>query len=119
MSNSAQRFGVWRLSRWTWYDPAGSAQFFVGNVFPCQHQCSLDSRRWYVGVHFGSLLYSSHAPGCGEVFPLDRLYAFDGYYFFTAFVPLGLAQPPLILFGVVDLLGAIWTGLALRSLKSN
>jgi len=35
--------------------------------------------------------------------------------FFTAFVLLGFATPPLILFGVVDLLGAIWTGLALRS----
>ncbi len=34
---------------------------------------------------------------------------------FTAFVLLGFAGPPLILFGVVDLLGAIWTGLALRS----
>ena len=37
--------------------------------------------------------------------------------FFTAFVLLGLASPTLILFGVVDLLGAIWTGLALRSSK--
>jgi hypothetical protein len=35
--------------------------------------------------------------------------------FFAAFVLLGLASPPLILFGVVDLLGAVWTGLALRS----
>jgi hypothetical protein len=35
--------------------------------------------------------------------------------FFTAFVLLGLAEPSLILFGVVDLLGAIWTGAALRS----
>lgn len=38
--------------------------------------------------------------------------------FFTAFVLLGLANPPLIIFGVVDLLGAIWTGLALRSSKN-
>ena len=38
--------------------------------------------------------------------------------FFSAFVLLGLASPPLILFGVVDLLGAIWTGLALRSPKT-
>jgi hypothetical protein len=38
--------------------------------------------------------------------------------FFAAFVLLGLASPPLILFGVVDLLGAIWTGLALRSPKT-
>jgi hypothetical protein len=34
---------------------------------------------------------------------------------FIVFVALGLARPTLILFGVVDLLGAIWTGLALRS----
>jgi hypothetical protein len=37
--------------------------------------------------------------------------------FFTTFVLLGFASAPLILFGVVDLLGAIWTGLALRSSK--
>ena len=39
--------------------------------------------------------------------------------FFAAFVLLGFASPPLILFGVVDLLGAIWTGLALRSPKTT
>ena len=35
--------------------------------------------------------------------------------FFAAFVAVGLAKPVLILFGAIDLLGAIWTGLALRS----
>ena len=39
--------------------------------------------------------------------------------FFTAFVLLGLASPPLILFGAADLLGAIWTGLALRASKRS
>lgn len=38
--------------------------------------------------------------------------------FFTVFVLLGLASPPLILFGAVDLLGAVWTGLALRPPKT-
>lgn len=38
--------------------------------------------------------------------------------FFAAFVLLGLARPLLIMFGVIDLLGAIWTGLALRSSKT-
>ncbi|MFZ5808976.1 MAG: hypothetical protein ACOY16_06820 [Chloroflexota bacterium] len=38
--------------------------------------------------------------------------------FFAAFVLLGFSRPPLLLFGGVDLLGAIWTGLALRSLKT-
>ncbi len=37
---------------------------------------------------------------------------------FIALVALGLAQPMLIVFGLVDLLGAIWTGLALRSLQA-
>jgi uncharacterized membrane protein len=37
--------------------------------------------------------------------------------FFTAFVLLGFAGSALILFGVVDLLGALWTGLALRASK--
>jgi hypothetical protein len=35
--------------------------------------------------------------------------------FIVAFVALGLASPMMIGFGVVDLLGAIWTALALRS----
>jgi len=39
--------------------------------------------------------------------------------FFAAFVLLGFARPPLIMFGVVDLLGAIWTSLALRSPKTT
>ncbi len=38
--------------------------------------------------------------------------------FFVIFVLLGLAGPPLILFGALDLLGAIWTALALRSPKT-
>ncbi len=38
--------------------------------------------------------------------------------FFTAFVLLGLAHPLLILFAVIDLLAAIWTGLTLRSAKA-
>ncbi len=38
--------------------------------------------------------------------------------FLTAFVLLGFVRPVLILLGVIDLLGAIWTGVALRSSKS-
>lgn len=38
--------------------------------------------------------------------------------FFIAFVILGLVNWQLILFGVVDLLAAIWTGMALRSSKT-
>jgi len=35
--------------------------------------------------------------------------------FFTAFVVIGIAPPVLILFGMVDLLAAIWTAFALRT----
>lgn len=35
-------------------------------------------------------------------------------FFFTGFVIAGWVQPQLILFGAVDMLGAIWTYLALR-----
>ena len=35
--------------------------------------------------------------------------------FFIVFVLLDMAQPALILFGVIDLLAAVWTHLALRS----
>ncbi len=38
--------------------------------------------------------------------------------FFAVFVLLDLAKPPLLLFGIVDLLGVIWTGLALRTSKA-
>ena len=38
--------------------------------------------------------------------------------FFAAFVLFGLAKPSLVLFGIVDLLGVIWTGLALRPSKT-
>lgn len=39
--------------------------------------------------------------------------------FFSAFVLLGFASPMLILFGVIDLLGATWTALALRAKPSS
>jgi hypothetical protein len=35
--------------------------------------------------------------------------------FFAAFVALGFAQPTLLLFGIVDIGGAIWTTIALRA----
>ena len=35
--------------------------------------------------------------------------------FFSSFVLLRLAPPPLALFGVVDFAGALWTALALRA----
>jgi hypothetical protein len=38
---------------------------------------------------------------------------------FIALVALHLAKPILILFGAIDLVGAIWTGLALRSPKES
>jgi len=38
--------------------------------------------------------------------------------FFAAFVFLGFVSPVLILFGAIDLLGAVCTGLALRSERS-
>ena len=40
------------------------------------------------------------------------------FVFFLALVVLGLTKAALILFGAVDLLGAIWTGLALRSSRT-
>jgi hypothetical protein len=35
--------------------------------------------------------------------------------FFAAFVALGFAKPTLLLFGLVDLVGATWTFIALRA----
>ncbi|HEY4612261.1 MAG TPA: hypothetical protein VII11_04705 [Bacteroidota bacterium] len=39
--------------------------------------------------------------------------------FFTAFVLLGYAPVTLIVFGAVDLVGAIWTGATLRSAQTH
>lgn len=53
----------------------------------------------------------------GDVTPLFRWSLFcrpAAFLAFAAFVVLGFAEPMLILFGVIDLLGALWTGLALR-----
>jgi hypothetical protein len=38
---------------------------------------------------------------------------------FSLFVVMGLASHQLLIFGAVDLLGAIWTGLALRPAKAG
>ena len=38
--------------------------------------------------------------------------------FLAAFVLSGVASPFILPFGVIDLLGAIWTGMALRSAKA-
>jgi len=40
---------------------------------------------------------------------------FSLIFFFAAFVLFGLAQPQLLLLGVADFLGAIWTTWALRA----
>jgi Kef-type K+ transport system membrane component KefB len=39
--------------------------------------------------------------------------------FFAAFVLMNLVKPALIPFGIADLLGAIWTGLTLRTTKTK
>lgn len=52
-------------------------------------------------------------------FKLTVYVRFSVIFFFTAFVLLGYAKWPLILFAVVDFLGGIWTAIALKSSKSN
>ena len=44
---------------------------------------------------------------------------FSVLVFFVAFVLLGFAPPTLVLFGVIDAVAAIWTGLALRAQSST
>jgi hypothetical protein len=54
----------------------------------------------------------------GEVTPFMRWSANARPFvivFFAVFVALGWAKPALILFGVVDLAGAVWTHVALRT----
>ncbi len=40
-------------------------------------------------------------------------------FIFGGFVILGFAKPVLILFGIVDLLAALWTAIALKSSKKS
>ena len=44
---------------------------------------------------------------------------FSVIFIFTALVLVGLARPPLILLGVADFLGAIWTTWALRADRAS
>ena len=44
---------------------------------------------------------------------------FSVIIFFAAFMLLGLAPPVLIFFGVIDLLFAVWTALALRASRKR
>lgn len=57
--------------------------------------------------------------GLTEFFQLTVYTRAAVFVFFIAFVLLKLADPKLILFGVVDLLGAIWIQLALRSTRAT
>ena len=50
-----------------------------------------------------------------EFFPVTVHVRVAVFVVFAAFVLLRLAPPTLIMFGVVDLAGAIWTQLSLRS----
>lgn len=54
-----------------------------------------------------------------DFFPLTVYARASVIVFFIIFVALGFTKPMLILFGVIDLLGAIWTWLALRSSKAE
>jgi len=38
---------------------------------------------------------------------------------FIVFVAMGFAEPIFVLFGAIDMLGAVWTGLALRSSEQS
>jgi hypothetical protein len=69
-------------------------------------------------VLFLGIYYTlSSRNGMTSFFPWTIYVRSSVILFFIAFVLLGFVKPQLILFGVVDLLGAIWTGLALRSQK--
>jgi hypothetical protein len=71
-------------------------------------------------VLFLGIYYTlSSRNGMTNFFPWTVYVRSSVILFFIAFVLLGFVKPQLILFGVVDLLGAIWTGLALRSQKAS
>jgi hypothetical protein len=61
--------------------------------------------------------YYNHAArqGFTSFFRCTAYARFSVLLFFIAFVLLGFAPPALILFGVIDAVAALWTGLALRS----
>lgn len=69
-----------------------------------------------VGMMELILAYYYVRGACGEMRPLLRGTVHERSFAFIcliALVALGLATPMLALFGLVDLAGAVWTGLAL------
>jgi hypothetical protein len=71
-----------------------------------------------VGLLTVILAYYYIQAACDEAEPFFRATVYGRPILiagFIVFVVLGLAPPTLIIFGLPDLLGAIWTGLILRT----
>ena len=84
---------------------------------------STTSEPWIRVVGFLVLIIAFYYIQAGrqEVRPLFQwsLYCRPAaFVVFAGLVSLGLAKPMLILFGAIDLLGAVWTGLALRTAQA-
>jgi hypothetical protein len=70
-----------------------------------------------VGMCFGALAFYYALSSVMNLRPFIQLTVYARALtlpFFILLVALGLTQPVLILFGVIDLAGAIWTQIALR-----
>lgn len=70
-----------------------------------------------VGMCFGALAFYYSLSSVMNLRPFIQLTVYARALtlpFFILLVALGLTQPVLILFGVIDLAGAIWTQVALR-----
>jgi hypothetical protein len=71
-----------------------------------------------VGMCLGGLAFYYAVGALQNITPFIQLTVYARsltIFFFSGLVLLGLTQPVVIVFGVIDLLGAIWTEIALRS----
>ena len=98
----------------------GVVLIFVPNLLLSLFQMPQTSEVWIrvVGVTAFMIGVFSRVAGKHELKPFlaASVYTrFTVFAFFVAFAVLGLASPMIVLFGVADLLGGIWTHLALRS----
>jgi hypothetical protein len=118
MSSSARSIFVFGI----YLGVVGILTLVVPNLFLSTFLLPTTTEVWVRVVGMLTLFLSfyfiqSARAGLTEFFRLTVYVRASTILFLAAFVLLGYAPPQLLAFGVADLLGAIWTGLALRSGK--
>ncbi len=82
--------------------------------FPVEGTWSLRVAGILLGLH-GYFYIQAARQELKPFFPWTVHARLAAFVLFVAMVAFGLAQPIIVLFGIIDLAGAIWTWQALRS----